>query len=328
MIPGFAFIIVVALAARRAGIYPALQVAIAAGVLAGIAATVSYDLARIPFLAVGYRLFAPVSTYGILITNGTTSSPLTETIGWAYNFMNGIGFAVAYAMFGLGRKWWWAIPFALALETMTIVTPYADMYGLRGKVDVIAIAYGAHLFYGAILGVVVQRAASWRSAGESPVPAWWALAAVAAVLIVLNRPWTTFTYLAPASQLAPAPAAVVSNGIFQPDWLRVGPGGCVLLENRDARSFKLPAPLGAAILKARSRNRYCFSAAGTQRVQLNAVPYSGDGSWLTLPYREPSSWREASLLWARRAPPPDGSVLEPVEIPAPLKAEIWTAFGR
>jgi hypothetical protein len=37
-----------------------------------------------------------MSSYGVLIVDGSYGTPLTETLGWAYNFENGIGFGVAY----------------------------------------------------------------------------------------------------------------------------------------------------------------------------------------------------------------------------------------
>ena len=274
-LPGALFTAGTALGCSRRGAYPALQVAIGAGVLGGIAATIFYDIVRVPFLVLGYRLFAPISTYGILMTLGPASSPGTETLGWLYNFMNGTLFGVAYAMVGLGRRWWWAIPFALGLETMTVVTPYADVYGLRGKPDVIAIAYGAHVFYGLALGMVVQRAASWRNSREAPLPAWWAVATVVVVLVALNHPWTTGSYLEPASHLSPQPAAVVRGARFQPEWLRVPVGGCVLLDNRDPVAYHLAAPPGAPALAAHEHHTYCFKTPGTRRVQLDQVPYSG-----------------------------------------------------
>ncbi|MGI8608056.1 MAG: hypothetical protein ACR2MY_02325 [Candidatus Dormibacteria bacterium] len=264
-----------AVALLRTGRYPTLLVAISAGATGGLLATIAYDIVRLPFLAEGYRLFAPIDTYGILMTGASTSSPFTELLGWSYNFMNGIGFGIAFGMIALGRKWLWAIPFALALETTTIVTPYADVYGLRGKLDVIAIAYGAHLFFGAALGLVVERAGRWRDIRDSPIPAWWGLAATALVLIVANHPWTLASYLAPASALTPRPASVVHDGVFQPDWMRVPVGGCVLLDNRDAHPYRLNAPPQAPTLAAGSQQRYCFHKVGVSRVVLNGVPYSG-----------------------------------------------------
>ena len=67
--------------------------AMSAGVLGGVLATVAYDLVRVPIVVwTGYRLFAPVSSYGLLITDraprasspsssagGTTSSTASDS---------------------------------------------------------------------------------------------------------------------------------------------------------------------------------------------------------------------------------------------------------
>ena len=274
-VPGFVFMAAVAVFYDRRGGHRDLMFALSSGVIGGIIATLIYDVVRMPFLVAGYRLFAPVNSYGILMTGSITGSPFTDTLGWFYNFLNGTGFGIAYAMIALGRKWWWAIPFALGLETMTIVPLYADVYGLRGHLDVIAIAYGAHVFYGAALGKIVEQAGRWRSLEDSPLPAWWIMVGMAAVLVAMGHPWTTPSYLSVAAGLSPQPAAVVRSGAFQPEWMRVGVGGCVVLDNRDGAAYHLGAPAGAAVLAAHSRATYCFPKSGIQRIQLNKVPYSG-----------------------------------------------------
>jgi hypothetical protein len=274
-VPGFLFMAVVAAIYHRRGEHRALLIALSAGVLGGVIATLVYDVVRMPFLVVGYRLFAPINSYGILMTGAPTGSPFTDTLGWTYNFLNGTGFGIAYSMIALGRRWWLAIPFALGLETMTIVTPYADVYGLRGHLDVIAIAYGAHVFYGAVLGRIVEQAGRWHGLDDGPVPTWWVMAGTVLALVVLGHPWSTASYLAPAAAVRPQPAAVVRAGVFTPEWLRVGVGGCVTLANRDKSAYRLGSPPGAVALAAGSSHRYCFPNAGIQRVQLNQVPYSG-----------------------------------------------------
>jgi hypothetical protein len=273
--PGLLVITALALLLRRSGAHPDLQVAIAAGALGGIVGTVGYDLVRIPFLALGLRLFAPIDSYGVLILNTAHSSPLTEFTGWSYNFANGAGFGVAYAMFGLGRHWGWAIPWAWFLETMTIVTPYASSYGLAGHPDLIAIAYGAHIAYGTPLGIISRQAARWRNPGDAPAPVSWAVGAVLVALLVLQRPWVVPDGLGQAESLPVQPASLVENGAFVPEWVRVPLDGCLVLDNRDNNSYRLGAPNGARPLAAHAEGRYCFAGAGVKRVQLNGVPYSG-----------------------------------------------------
>lgn len=224
--PGMLLVAVVAVVLGRTGAYPDLRVAIIAGVLGGIAGTIAYDVVRMPFLAAGYRLFAPINSYGILILGSTHSSSVTDLVGWLYNFANGTMFGVSYAMIGVGRRWWWAIPWAFFLETMTIVTPYAGVYGIAGHPDIIAIAYGAHVAFGTPLGVISRQAARWSRRGDGPpIPASWALGGILVAMIIFNHPWAEQPELAGAEALTPAPASIVSNGRFQPEWVRVARDG-------------------------------------------------------------------------------------------------------
>lgn len=270
--PGLLLIVVIAVVLKRSGRYPDLYVALVAGALGGVVATLGYDLIRTPFLAAGYRLFAPIDSYGILILGSTHSTHATETVGWLYNFANGVGFGVGYSVLAVGRRWWWAIPWALGLETMTIVTPYADVYGLRGQLDIIAIAYGAHVAYGVPLGIIVQQAGRWRDAGEAFLPPSWALGGVIAALVLWQQPWIPSE--APPDDNG-RPVAAVAGLRFVPEWLRVPVGGCLVLDNRDDIAYTPSAPAGAALLAPTSRRTYCFPSAGIKRVQLNGAPYSG-----------------------------------------------------
>ena len=274
-VPGLLFITALALVLRRTGAHPDLHTAIVAGALGGIAGTIAYDVVRVPFLALGLRLFAPVDSYGLLILNVSHSSPLTEFTGWTYSFANGAGFGIAYAMLAVGRRWAWAVPWALALETMTIVTPYSAAYGLAGHADLIAIAYGAHVAYATPLGLVVRDAVTWRRPQDAQVPVWWAVVAVAAVLLAWWQPWSAPSGLARAETLRPQPASLVEGAKFVPEWARIGKGGCLLLVNHDRADYTLTGMGPDERLAANSQGRYCFGAAGVKRVQLNGAAYSG-----------------------------------------------------
>ena len=72
--------------------------------------TIGYDLFRLPFVASGLRVLAPIDSYGVLLLDAHTSSPLSGFAGWVYHFSNGIGFGIAYAAVALGRRrWYWAV---------------------------------------------------------------------------------------------------------------------------------------------------------------------------------------------------------------------------
>jgi hypothetical protein len=262
--------------------YRSVQVALAAGALGGLLGTLGYDLFRVPFVAAGMRLFAPIESYGVLLLGAATSSRWTDLAGWAYHFANGIGFGVAYAAVALGRHWGWGVLWGLILESATLVTPFADAYALRGQWSAIGVAYAAHVPYGLALGVVVQRAARWRSPAMSPIPVSWAFAALALGLLLWHQPFRGPAALPPAPPappLAPGPAAAVRQGRLVPEWLRVAPGGCATIVNQDAEAYTLSgppgAPAGAPRLGPGAVTRVCFDTPGVHRLRTSDLPYSG-----------------------------------------------------
>lgn len=243
---------------------PYLRRAIVAGAIGGLLGTIGYDVFRIPFILGGMRLFAPIDSYGVLMLNASASSQTTGFAGWSYHFTNGIGFGIFYAIIALGRKWPWAVLWGLVLETATILTPFADSYAIRGKWDLIAIAYAAHVAYGIPLGLVVQKAVTWEPRRPLPVPPWTVLA----VLVVALLGW-----LRPTGSIPSRPETVVKDGEFQAQWLRFNPSECGTLTNADDRTYRAEAIVGA--LEPGGTAQVCNTTVGAHRVRFEDKPYSG-----------------------------------------------------
>src|SRR5262249_55407292 len=141
---------------------------------------------------------------------------------------------------------------------------------LRGNVDVVAIAYAAHVVYALVLGSVVSAASTWRDPADSFVPFSWLAAAVVVVLVSWQRPWTS-----PAGPPRAAPAAAIIIQHMQPTWVRIRRDGCVELTNGDGAAYRLSEPTNAPVLQAGGVGLYCFRDPGVKRVQLSAIPFSG-----------------------------------------------------
>lgn len=240
---------------------PYLRRAIVAGSLGGLIGTIGYDVFRIPFILGGLRLFAPIDSYGVLLTNAHASSGLTDFAGWTYHFTNGIMFGIAFAVVALGRKWPWAVLWGLVLETATIVTPFIDSYNLRGKWNLIVIAYLAHVAYGVPLGLVTQGAKTWDARKPAPFP----MSGVLAVLVVVLGLW-----LNPTFSLPDAPRTTIKDARFENVWLRTK--RCITLDNRDNRAYPLPDGSTAA---AKSVTELCMDKKGAHRIKLTDEPYDG-----------------------------------------------------
>ncbi|WP_097321863.1 hypothetical protein [Paractinoplanes atraurantiacus] len=257
--------IVLAALATLPRVDPGLRARIRVGAVAGLAGLVGYDVVRIPVALAGQRVFAPIETYGLLIADAASSSPLTSTLGWLYHLSNGVTFGIAYAALFARRPVVFGIAWGLLLETVALLSPFADRYGLSGRPVPIAIAFGAHLFYGWPLGHLVHDFD--RTAAALPRLRVTATIAFAAALILAwQQPWN----VAPGER-PDTPVTIVRTDRFHPEWLRIRAGACAYVDNRSAVTYTTPAgpvPAGA-------RSPLCFTTPGIYRIRLTTRPYSG-----------------------------------------------------
>ncbi|MFD0277292.1 hypothetical protein ACFVHB_25760 [Kitasatospora sp. NPDC127111] len=277
-VPSLAVLAVIGVATGRSARHHRLHTALVAGTVGGLLGTFAYDLFRLPFLLPGYRLFAPIDSYGVLLLGADSSSSWTGLCGWLFHFGNGIGFGIAYGVVARGRRWYWALAWGVAIETMVVATPVAGVYALRGT-GLLAIAYGGHLAYAVPLGVLVadpeRTSRRLRELGTHSTA--YALLGVLVALVVWQRPYPTPGPVRAGEQVAPGPSAVVVNGRFSPQWLRVPPNGCVSLRDDDAATYALSwagTPQGPR-LEPGDTTRVCFADPGVVRVRTSALPYSG-----------------------------------------------------
>lgn len=267
--------VLLAVGAAWPGVHPELRKRIRVGAVGGALGTLGYDLVRVPFALAGQRVFAPIESYGLLIADASASSGLTSTLGWLYHLSNGVTFGVAYAVVAARRSWAWGVLWGLLLETVAVLSPFAVRYGISGQLVPIAIAYGAHVFYGYPLGRVVQDLDRVDTALRG-----WGRHSVAAILVVAmviivgwHRPWSQSANERAAARLSAAgpTATVVRRDRFEPEWLRIRAGGCVVVQNSSAVGYATPygrVPAGSA-------GELCFDRPGVYRVRLGSRPYSG-----------------------------------------------------
>lgn len=276
--PGIVVLAVVAWRVARRGDDERLHLALVAGTIGGLLGTAGYDLFRLPFALAGYRLLAPIDSYGVLLLGAPSSSALTGFAGWAFHVSNGVSFGIAYAVVALGRRWWWGVLWAMVLETATVLTPFVDTYALRGKWALIAVAYAAHVFYGVPLGRWVERAdVRVRQLREDTTrrPAVMALAVVTGGLLAWHQPWSSDAGDRAGERVAPGPSAVVRRGRFAPMWLHVAEGACAAFRNDDAVAYAVAGVPGGVRLPAHETTRVCFPDPGVHRIRTSTKPDAG-----------------------------------------------------
>lgn len=263
----------------RTGRWPATRRAVRAGALGGLLGTLGYDLFRVPFVhLLGLGLLAPIDSYGVLLLDASSSSAWTGLAGWGYHTANGVGFGVAYAVLLRGRHWGCGLAWAMLLETATVVSPFATTYALRGPDGVhwlpIALAYAAHVPYGIAVGKAGQHAdlvdARAREVVRSPVAV--ALAAVVVGLVVWHAPLSPDARVQTGRDVADGASAVIVRDRFFPQWLRVPPGGCVVVRNDDGVLHRLA---GGTPVEPGETVQECFPDAGVRRVKVDDAPFSG-----------------------------------------------------
>lgn len=265
-VPALVVLVSAAVLAPRLG-WRRLQVALMVGTAGGLLGTLLYDLVRVPFVLLGLRVLAPIDSYGVLLLDASTSSGATGFAGWAYHALNGVSFAIAYAAVALGRRWVWGLVWAMVLETATVVTPFALVYGLRSHPELILLAYAAHVPYGWAIGWAAQEGEAFldRLHEITRRPVLAGLGVIVGGLLIWHWP---LTWPAATAQTE------IADAEFLPTWVRVAPGQCVPVTNSD----DTPYPLAGDITVAPGATEdlcYPDETSRVHRVKLGDRPFSG-----------------------------------------------------
>jgi hypothetical protein len=146
------------------------------GAVAGFAATVSYDVFRLPFVFARewhltavvpfMNLFKVFPRFGAMILGQPREQPAysaaAQLTGWAYHFSNGVTFGVMYvAMVGNAakRSWGWAVLMAAGLELGMLFTPYPGVFGIPLTARFVCVTLTAHVIFGVVMGLMTRQGA-------------------------------------------------------------------------------------------------------------------------------------------------------------------------
>lgn len=129
---------------------------------AGVVATLAYDAVRFGIVAVSQwsiRPFHAWPRFGQQFVGPSAPEVLQWVVGFGYHLLNGIGFAVAYAMVVRRPRLTTAVAWAMGLES-AMVLMYPDWLGVNLTTEFTVVSVAGHLAWAVGLHAVL-------SAGES-----------------------------------------------------------------------------------------------------------------------------------------------------------------
>ena len=147
--------------------------AVVIGAAAGLAAAVSYDVFRLPFvfakqwglapMVPPLNLFKVFPAFGAMILGrpmqNAGDSPEVSLVGWLYHFSNGASIGVMYLSLignGRARHWAWAVLLAMGLEAGMLLTPYPRVFAIPLTLGFVVVTLAAHAVFGVGLGLGVK----------------------------------------------------------------------------------------------------------------------------------------------------------------------------
>ena len=142
------------------------------GVVAGLCATVAYDLSRVLVVAVTNAPTSPIEAwkfFGAGLLAGSGSETLQWIIGGLFHLTNGVCFAIAFTLW-LGRRGVVAgVLWGLFLEAFMLGL-YPGWLGIEAYRPFLVVSLVGHVAYGLTLGLVCPRLLDRWSDRSSPVP--------------------------------------------------------------------------------------------------------------------------------------------------------------
>jgi hypothetical protein len=135
------------------------------GTIAGIAATLAYDLTRFGLVSLfewSVQPFGAFPRFGEAILGPGAPLPWLLVAGTAFHLTNGIAFGIAYVIFVARPGIRTGILWALILEALMLLV-YPQFLGINLPGEFLPMSLLGHLAYGSALGIVARRRGRARS---------------------------------------------------------------------------------------------------------------------------------------------------------------------
>jgi hypothetical protein len=134
-----------------------------AGAAAGLVATLALEAVRITGFSLGWMPGDLPRLMGVLLTDRFMLGPstLSDILGWAYHFWNGVCFGIIFAVLFGRRSLLWAVAYAELIAAGFLLSPVVKSFGIgvmgSDMPSMPATVALAHLAYGLVLGLLIRR---------------------------------------------------------------------------------------------------------------------------------------------------------------------------
>ncbi len=169
LLPSLGLLLVVWLLARVGG-YRRPVNRIETGVWAGLIATASLDLVRLTGFHLGLMPGNMPRMFGVLILDRMALGPsaLSDLVGYLYHVWVSACFGLAYTLLVGRSRWWGCVIWGLIIELGMMTTPPmviamdTGFFGLKQGYGVLGVSFTAHVVYGVVLGLLLERYTAHR----------------------------------------------------------------------------------------------------------------------------------------------------------------------
>lgn len=164
LIPSMVLLLIVAVVAHRLKL-ERLTNRIWTGVWVGAVSTAALDVIRLPGFFVGWMPGNMPRMFGVLILDQMALGPdnLSDVVGGLYHYWVSACFGLAYTLIMGRTRWWGGLIWGLIIEIGMMITPPmviamdTGYFGLKQGFGVLGVSLTAHISYGIVLGLLLER---------------------------------------------------------------------------------------------------------------------------------------------------------------------------
>lgn len=135
------------------------------GVWVGAAATAALDMVRLPGFLLGGLPGNMPRMFGVLILDQMALGPtnLSDVVGGFYHYWVSACFGLTYTLLVGRTRWWGGLIWGLIIEVGMMTTPPmviamdTGYFGLKHGFGVLGVSLTAHIVYGIVLGLLLER---------------------------------------------------------------------------------------------------------------------------------------------------------------------------